>query len=62
MVVGFDVHHCGKRTGPSIGAMVSTTNESFSKYYSNISFHGTGVDLSQKLSFGFTSTFIFHEN
>lgn len=38
MVVGFDVHHSGKgRNSISIGAMVATTNQSFSQFFTVVS-------------------------
>jgi len=49
MIVGFDVYHCGKRKGASVGAMVATTNRDLSRYYSTVSFHTGREELSEKL-------------
>jgi aubergine-like protein len=53
MVVGFDVYHCGKRRGASVGAMVATFyEEAHSKdplYYSSVNFHNSKDELSSNL-------------
>ncbi|CAL8126172.1 unnamed protein product [Orchesella dallaii] len=54
MVVGFDVHHCGKRKGSSVGAMVATTSQSQGKFFSTISFHSNKDDVSDKVGADFT--------
>jgi len=55
MIVGFDVHHCGKRTGASVGAMVASTCDSQSKYFSTISKHSARDDLSENVGADFAS-------
>lgn len=55
MIVGFDVYHCGKRKGSSVGAMVATTSESFGRYFSTVSYHQSRDDLSEKMGADFTS-------
>jgi len=55
MIVGFDVYHCGKRKGSSVGAMVATTSESQAKYFSTVSHHSARDDLSEKVGSDFTS-------
>ncbi|CAL8115744.1 unnamed protein product [Orchesella dallaii] len=54
MIVGFDVYHCGKRKGSSVGAMVATTAASQAKYYSTISHHSSRDDLSERTGADFT--------
>jgi aubergine-like protein len=49
MIVGFDVYHCGKRKGASVGAMVATTHETQARYYSTVSFHSSKEELSTNL-------------
>jgi len=47
MVVGFDVHHAGRGSkSASVGAMVCTTNEKCSKYFSCLNYHGHREELS----------------
>lgn len=55
MIVGFDVYHCGKRKGASVGAMVATTHETQAKYYSTVSFHNSKEELSSNLCTDITS-------
>ena len=49
MIVGFDVYHCGKRKGASVGAMVATTCDTQARYYSTVSFHNSKEELSSNL-------------
>lgn len=58
MIVGFDVYHCGKRKGASVGALVATTNDRQSKYYSTVSTHGSREELSSNLCLDITSKFL----
>ncbi|ODM91966.1 Protein aubergine [Orchesella cincta] len=53
MVVGFDVYHCGKRKGSSVGAMVATTSASYAKYFSTVSHHSSRDELSDKVGADF---------
>lgn len=55
MIVGFDVYHCGKRKGSSVGAMVATTSPSQAKYFSTVSYHTSRDDLSEKMGADFIS-------
>lgn len=55
MIVGFDVYHCGKRRGSSVGAMVATTSATQAKYFSTVSYHSSRDDLSEKMGTDFTS-------
>jgi hypothetical protein len=55
MIVGFDVYHCGKRKGASVGAMVATTHETQGKYYSTVSYHNCKEELSTNLCADITS-------
>jgi aubergine-like protein len=50
MVIGFDVYHCGKRKGQSVGAMVATTSKELSKFYSTVSFHESRDELTGKMA------------
>ncbi|CAH0747836.1 unnamed protein product [Bemisia tabaci] len=49
MVVGYDVYH--ERGQKSQGALVATLNDSYSKYFSTVSTHEEGRELSHDLSF-----------
>ena len=55
MVIGFDVHHCGKRRGASVGAMVASTSPTWAKYFSTVSFHNDREELSSNLCSDVTS-------
>jgi len=50
MVVGFDVYHDTSRQERSIGALVASLNKSMSQYFSAVSYHCTGKELSNELS------------
>ncbi|XP_035713881.1 piwi-like protein Siwi isoform X2 [Folsomia candida] len=54
MIVGFDVYHCARGRGASIGALVATTNANQTKYYSTTSSHNTREELSSNLCADFT--------
>ncbi|XP_046396962.1 piwi-like protein Siwi isoform X2 [Ischnura elegans] len=49
MVIGFDVYHDTSQKGTSIGALVSSLDKQLSRYYSSVSFHRTGEELSNEL-------------
>ncbi|XP_021919553.1 piwi-like protein Siwi isoform X2 [Zootermopsis nevadensis] len=50
MVVGYDVYHDSLQQGMSIGALVASLDKPMSRYFSAISFHRTGEELSNELS------------
>ncbi|XP_071451849.1 piwi-like protein Siwi [Hetaerina americana] len=49
MVIGFDVYHDTSQRGTSIGALVSSLDRQLTRYYSSVSFHRTGEELSNEL-------------
>lgn len=55
MVVGFDVYHCGKRRGSSVGAMVAAKHGSYSKTYSVVKAHTSNDELSAYMATGIQS-------
>lgn len=50
MVIGFDVCHDAKAKGKSYGAMVASLNKPMSRYFSAVSHHGSGEELSNDLA------------
>uniref|UniRef100_A0A1B6F8K3 Piwi domain-containing protein n=2 Tax=Cuerna arida TaxID=1464854 RepID=A0A1B6F8K3_9HEMI len=50
MVVGFDVCHDARSKGKSYGAMVASLNKPMSRYFSAVSHHTTGEELSNDLA------------
>ncbi|CAH1405859.1 unnamed protein product [Nezara viridula] len=50
MVVGFDVCHDTRVKGKSVGAMVASLNYNFSKFYSAVSRHSLGEELSNDIA------------
>ncbi|XP_052126257.1 piwi-like protein Siwi [Frankliniella occidentalis] len=50
MVVGFDVFHDNKVKGRSQGAMVASLDQAMSRYYSTVTAHRTGEELSTNLA------------
>lgn len=50
MVVGFDVCHDAQSKGKSYGAMVASLNKPMSRYFSAVSHHSTGEELSNDLA------------
>jgi len=56
LVVGFDVHHSGKgKNAVSVGAMVATTNDTFSSFYSTVSILNEQSPLSTRMCVDFGS-------
>ena len=53
MVVGFDVYPDKK--GLSIGALVASLDRNMSRYFSAVSYHNTGEELSEQLSISIRS-------
>lgn len=58
MVVGFDVCHDSKNKQRSYGAMVASLNKQLTRYYSTVSSHSTGEELSNDISLNVISTYI----
>lgn len=50
MVVGFDVCHDTNMKGRDFGAMVATLDKNLTRYYSTVSHHETGEELSKDFS------------
>ncbi|KAJ4439862.1 hypothetical protein ANN_07990 [Periplaneta americana] len=50
MVVGFDVYHDSLHQGMSIGALVASLDKAMIRYFSAVSYHRTGEELSNELS------------
>ncbi|KAJ9581672.1 hypothetical protein L9F63_023148 [Diploptera punctata] len=50
MVVGFDVYHDSLQRNLSIGALVASLDKPMSRYFSAVSYHKTGEELSNELS------------
>lgn len=50
MVVGFDVCHDSKNKQRSYGALVASLNKQLTRYYSAVSSHATGEELSNDIS------------
>jgi aubergine-like protein len=57
MVVGYDVYHDSLQQGTSIGALVASLDRPMSRYFSAISFHRTGEELSNELSVNICSEY-----
>ena len=58
MVVGFDVYHDSQRRGMSIGALVASLDKTLSRYFSTVSYHRNGEELSTDLSANICSKYI----
>lgn len=50
MVIGFDVCHDRSKKSRSVGALVASLNQSMSAWYSTVSFHSSGEELSDSLA------------
>jgi aubergine-like protein len=55
MVVGYDVCHDTSSKGRSFGAMVASLDRSFSRYFSAVSHHSTGEELSNDIALNLCS-------
>jgi len=53
MVVGFDVYPA--KNGLSVGALVASLDRNMSRYFSAVSYHSTGEELSKQLSISICS-------
>nr|CAD7263547.1 unnamed protein product [Timema shepardi] len=60
MIVGFDVCHDTTDKGKSYGAMVASLNKSLSRYFSAVSAHTSGEELSSHLAANMTSKYTLH--
>lgn len=49
MLIGIDVAHTGPGGDHSVAGFCATTNTTFSKYYSKVTFQRTGQELIDKL-------------
>ncbi|KAL1139698.1 hypothetical protein AAG570_006676 [Ranatra chinensis] len=54
MVIGFDVCHDTSMKGRSFGAMVASLDQGLSRYYSTVSHHSNGEELSNDISINIT--------
>lgn len=50
MVVGYDVCHDKTRKSKSVGAVVASLNNAMSSWFSTVSFHSNGEELSDSLA------------
>ncbi|KAF6212105.1 hypothetical protein GE061_012625 [Apolygus lucorum] len=58
MLVGFDVTHDTRQKGRSVGAFVASLNMQFSRYFSAISMHVNGEELSNDISVQMTKAIV----
>lgn len=58
MVVGFDVCHDSKNKQRSYGAMVASLNKQLTRYFSAVSSHSTGEELSNDISLNVLSMYL----
>jgi len=49
MVVGYDTYHDSARKGESVGALVASLNDLFTKYYSCVDFHRDRTEMSNQI-------------
>jgi hypothetical protein len=45
------VYHDTEKKGTSVGALVCSLNETFTKYYSEVDFHSSNTEVSSKLPY-----------
>jgi len=65
MIIGFDVYHGGAGSrNASIGAMISSTNDAFGRFFSCVSLSGSREELSANMALDVASKFCiaFQEN
>ncbi|KAF8763346.1 Piwi-like protein 1 like protein [Argiope bruennichi] len=57
MVIGYDTYHDSSRRGRSAGAFVASMNQSFTQWYSKVTFHSAGgwEELSNYIRINFTA-------
>lgn len=58
MVVGFDVCHDTMNKGKSYGAMVASLDKQATRYYSAVTAHTNGEELSNDFSLNIISKFV----
>jgi len=49
MILGYDVYHCAERKNESVGALVASTNERMTKYFSQVSFYKNQSELADNM-------------
>merc|ERR1712059_131182 len=49
MVVGYDTYHDSARRGESVGALVASLNDSFTRYFSTVDFHRDRTEMSNQI-------------
>jgi len=50
MVVGYDVYHDTEKKGTSVGALVCSLNDTFTRYYSEVDFHSSNTEVSSNVN------------
>ena len=60
MVVGFDVCHDTTSKGKSFGAMVASLDKPFSRYFSAVSAHTSGEELSNYFTANIASNYMLY--
>jgi len=58
MVVGFDVCHDTRNKSSSYAALVASLNKPFSRYFSTVTAHTSGEELSNYLTASIASEFV----
>ena len=56
MVVGYDTYHDSARRGESVGALVASVDNTFTRYFSTVDFHKDRTEMSNQI--GVTSQFL----
>jgi len=54
MIVGFDTYHDSERKGTSVGAVVSSLNDHFTKYSSTVMFHKSNEEITAGMNTAMT--------
>ena len=49
MVVGYDTYHDSARRGESVGALVASVNNNFTRYFSTVDFHRDRTEMSNQI-------------
>ena len=49
MVVGYDTYHDSARRGESVGALVASVNDTFTRYFSTVDFHKDRTEMSNQI-------------
>jgi len=53
MVVGYDTYHDSARRGESVGALVASVNDTFTRYFSTVDFHKDRTEMSNQIGYMF---------